>query len=99
MPWLKKARPTARQLFNCIRRGDKVTYHAYAGRGRDGPEYKEATGRAALKGPAGWVLDVGGRYGERTAIVDEENLVAVNGRRWVGTDRPVPEDQSVGWDT
>lgn len=54
----------ARQItFDNIKAGDRVTFMQYAGLGLRGPEFKPATGRAVMRGPAGWVLNMGGRYG------------------------------------
>lgn len=43
-------------------------------------EWKESTGRAVMRGPAGWVLNMGGRFGT-PGIATPENTVAVNGKR------------------
>jgi hypothetical protein len=57
-----------------IRVGSWVTILVYAGMGRNGPEYKEKAGRAVMKGPAGWVLNMGGRHGTPD-ICTPENFV------------------------
>ena len=67
-------------ILGMIKAGDRVTYKQYAGRGRNGPEWKEATGRAVMRGPHGWVLNIGGKHGT-PAVVDETNIVAINGKR------------------
>lgn len=55
-------------LLEEIRHGDKVTISSRYGRDR--------TGRAVMRGPAGWVLNMGGRHGT-PAVATTENLVAV----------------------
>lgn len=47
-------------ILNSIRPGSRVTILVHAGIGRDGPETTEKTGRAVMRGPAGWVLNMGG---------------------------------------
>ena len=63
-------------LISKIRPGDKVTILVPAGLGRNGPEYKKRTGRAVMRGPAGWVLNLGGRYGT-PGVATAENTVKV----------------------
>lgn len=63
-----------------IRPGDRVTILVPAGFGRHGQEWKEATGRAVMRGDYGWVLDMGGKRG-RPGIASEENLVRVKHAR------------------
>jgi len=55
-------------LFNQIRPRDKVTIIT--------PHGSKLTGRAVTKGPAGWVLNLGGRHGT-PGIASEENVIAV----------------------
>jgi hypothetical protein len=57
-----------RNILNAIRPGDRVTI-----RNRFG---QERTGRAVTRGPAGWVLNMGGRHGTPD-IADERNIVRV----------------------
>jgi len=40
------------------------------------PLNQKVSGRAVMKGPCGWVLNMGGKYG-RPAIATEDNVVAV----------------------
>jgi len=54
--------------------GDRVTILVPAGRGRQGVEYRERTGRVVLRGPAGWVLNLGGKHGT-PGIATPENFV------------------------
>lgn len=68
-------------LLNEIRPGDRVTILVHAGIGRDGPEQMERTGRAVMRGPAGWVLNLGGAHGT-PGIASEDNIVKIRkGRR------------------
>lgn len=57
-----------------IRHGDKVTILIPNGIGRNGQEWKEKTGTAVMLGPAGWVLNMGGRYGT-PGVATEKNFV------------------------
>jgi hypothetical protein len=66
----------AENLMASIQVGDKVTILRPAGIGRDGREYSERTGRAVMRGPHGWVLNMGGRYGT-PAVATVENIVRV----------------------
>jgi hypothetical protein len=68
------------EILDNIKPGDRVTILVPAGRGRNGQEYKESTGRAVMRGPAGWVLNMGGRYGT-PGIACEDNLVRVRKAR------------------
>lgn len=67
-------------MFDRIRVGSKVTILVYNGRGRNGPEWKEKTGKAVMHGPHGWVLNMGGQHGT-PGIADSTNVVAVDGKR------------------
>lgn len=62
------AAKTAGSLYDTIRAGDRVTIVDRFG--------KEHTGRAVMRGPAGWVLNMGGAHG-RPGIASEENVVNV----------------------
>jgi len=53
---------------NTIRHGDRVTIINRFG--------QQHTGRAVMKGPYGWVLNMGGRYGT-PAIANELNIIKV----------------------
>ena len=60
-----------------IRHGDKVTILRPSGIGRDGVEYKAATGRAVMHSSnGGWVLNMGGKHGT-PGIATEANTVKV----------------------
>ncbi len=54
-----------------IRPGDRVEILIYAGMGRNGPEWTPKTGRAVMLGPAGWVLNMGGRHGTPGIATDK----------------------------
>ena len=61
--------------------GDRVTILVPAGLSlRNGQEYREKTGRAVMRGPAGWVLNMGGKHGT-PAIASTENIVRINLRK------------------
>ena len=55
-------------ICDVIRPGDRVTI-----RNRFGQDH---VGRAVMRGPAGWVLNMGGRHGT-PAIANDENVVKV----------------------
>lgn len=60
-----------------IRPGNRVTILVPAGIGRNGQEYKEATGCVVMRSShGGWVLNMGGQYG-RPGLVDERNFVRI----------------------
>jgi hypothetical protein len=67
-----------KSLVDSIRVGDRVTILVPNGIGRDGVEWTRKTGRAVMPGPAGWVLNMGGRYGT-PGVATDENTVAVKG--------------------
>lgn len=60
--------------FEQIKHGDKVTILVPNGFGRFGQEWKEKTGRVIMRGPAGWVLNMGGPHGT-PGIASERNFV------------------------
>ena len=64
--------------FDSIRPGSRVTIMVPAGIGRAGVEYKPKTGKAVMRGPAGWVLNMGGAHGT-PGIATPENTVKVSG--------------------
>ena len=66
----------AASVLNAIRPGDRVTILVPNGIGRNGQEWKTAKGRAVMRGPAGWVLNMGGPHGT-PGIASETNLVSV----------------------
>jgi hypothetical protein len=55
-----------------IKAGDRVTIINRFG--------QQSTGRVIMKGPHGWVLNMGGRYGT-PAIANEHNIVKVRQAR------------------
>lgn len=57
-----------------IKVGQRVRYLAYNGLGRNGPEYREATGKVVIRNSDSLVLNAGGRHG-RPAVVTEKNFV------------------------
>lgn len=68
------------RLIDTIRAGDRVTILVSGGLGRTGIEWKEATGRAVMPGPAGWILNMGGRYGTPGIATDENTVRVRKGR-------------------
>jgi hypothetical protein len=64
--------------YDAIRAGDRVTFQSYNGlrleRGRTVPEFKPRTGRAVMRGPAGWVLNMGGPHG-RPAVCGPDAFI------------------------
>jgi len=56
------------RIVDSIRAGDRVTIVDRFG--------VELSGRAVMRGPAGWVLNMGGRYGT-PGIASEENTTRV----------------------
>jgi len=58
-------------MYNQIRNGSRVTIVNRFG--------QQSTGRAVMRGPAGWVLNMGGRHGT-PAIASPENVVKVTTR-------------------
>lgn len=56
--------------------GDTIEFWGYAGRGREGPEYRLTKGKVHLIGPAGPVVSVGGRYGS-PVVVEQDRFVRV----------------------
>lgn len=68
----------ARQIaFGEITAGDRVTFMQYAGLSLSGPEFKPATGRAVMHSSAGWVLNMGGRYGTPAVCTPDKFVRAV----------------------
>jgi len=55
-------------MIQCIRPGNRVTIRDRFG--------QERAGYAVMRGPAGWVLNMGGRHGT-PAIANEENIVKI----------------------
>jgi hypothetical protein len=67
-------------MFSKIKVGTRVTILVPNGKRWDREtnrivtEYKEASGRAVMLGPGGWVLNMGGRFGT-PGIATPENFV------------------------
>jgi len=62
-------------LLDAVRSGDRVTIVDRFG--------VERSGRAVMRGPYGWVLNMGGRYGT-PGIATEENTTRVRKTRAAG---------------
>jgi hypothetical protein len=60
-------------LSEAIRAGDRITIVNRFG--------QERTGRAVMLGPAGWVLNMGGRHGTPAIATDENITKVVKGKR------------------
>ena len=73
-------RMASSEVIDAIRAGDRVTILIPNGIGRNGQEWKEKTGRAVMRGPYGWVLNMGGRYGT-PGVASESNTVRVKAGR------------------
>jgi hypothetical protein len=58
------------QLFDKIRPRSRVTIVT--------PHGSKLTGRAVMRGPAGWVLNLGGAHGT-PGIATDDNVIAVRG--------------------
>jgi len=71
---------TQMTLVESIKHGDKVTILVPNGIGRNGQEWKAKTGRAVMRGPHGWVLNMGGPHGT-PGIASESNTVRVKAGR------------------
>ena len=56
------------KLIDSIKAGDKVTIIT--------PHGNKLTGKAVMKGPYGWVLNLGGKY-ETPGIASDENTIQV----------------------
>jgi len=59
-------------ILDAIKAGDRVTIVNRFGQSH--------TGRAVMRGPAGWVLNMGGKHGT-PAIASDENITRVQPRR------------------
>jgi hypothetical protein len=57
-------------ILDHIKNGDRVTIRT--------PHGQERTGRAVMRGPYGWVLNMGGPHGT-PGIATDENIVKVKG--------------------
>jgi hypothetical protein len=55
-------------ILDTIKAGDRVTIANRFG--------QKSTGRAVMRGPGGWVLNMGGKHGT-PAVADERNIVKV----------------------
>lgn len=64
--------------FNDIRPGSRVSLLVPGGLNRDGSVVgKVVAGRAVMRGPYGWAVNLGGPYG-RPGVVGPANFVAVS---------------------
>jgi hypothetical protein len=67
-------------MQHAIAVGDRVTILVPSGLGlRNGKAYQEyspKTGKAVMRGPSGWVLNMGGRFGT-PGIATPQNIVRI----------------------
>jgi hypothetical protein len=70
---------TLEKLWGVISHGDRVTIRVPAGIGRNGQEWAQRTGTAVMKGPHGWVLNMGGKHGI-PGVATVSNFVSVRHR-------------------
>ena len=66
-------------IYDTIGPRDRVTILVPAGIGRNGRETKKS-GTVVMSGPAGWVLNMGGKFGT-PGIATPDNVVAVRKAR------------------
>lgn len=67
---------TKQAMLAAIRPGDRVTILVPSGFGRHGQEWSEKTGRAVMRNPHGWALNMGGPHGT-PGVANEGNVVRV----------------------
>ena len=91
------------RLIDMIGHGDRVTILRPAGRGRNGQEWAEATGKAVMHSShGGWVLNMGGQHGT-PGLADYGNVLAVKkgkparGQERLGSDKTADTADN-GWD-
>jgi len=90
-PDLDEAEKPAARLIDSVRPHDRVTYLIHAGTGRNGPEWKQHTGRVVMVKPSGHdhlVVNGGGRHGT-PHVVTHDTLLKVHTRKVDGP-RPLP---------
>ena len=93
------------RLINTVQHGDRVTILRPAGRGRDGQEWAEATGKAVMHSShGGWVLNMGGQHGT-PGLADSGNILAVRkaknqqpGLGRLGSEDKTADTADNGWD-
>ena len=67
----------AQQILDSVRPGDMVTIMVPAGMGREGQEWKEASGKIVMRSShGGWVLNMGGKHGT-PGVADVNNIVGI----------------------
>lgn len=64
------------ELVASIRPGDRVTIRVPNGIGRNGPEWKESTGKAVICSGTHAALNMGGKYGT-PGVATPKNIVRV----------------------
>jgi len=64
-------RKRTKKTFADIRPHDLITIQVPGGLSRHGREYHKVSGRVVMKGPAGWVINIGGSHGTpKVASID-----------------------------
>ena len=76
---VRTVQTTGAQLIAQARPGDRVTIRVPAGLGCNGVEWRERTGRVAIKSPGHLALDMGGRHGT-PGVATSENIVRLRQR-------------------
>ena len=73
------AQVTAAYALANMKHGDRVTINVPTGMGRGGQEWKPKNGKAVMRGPHGWAINLGGKHGT-PGVATEKNLVKWNGK-------------------
>jgi hypothetical protein len=68
----KRKRKQLAGLVDDVRHGCRVTIVT--------PQGQQRTGRAVMRGPAGWVLNMGGKHGT-PGIASDKNIIRVHCKR------------------
>jgi hypothetical protein len=65
------------KTYDDIRPRDSVTFYKYDGGTPLNPRVYKATGHVVMKGPCGWVVNTGGRYGI-PALCSRDTFIKIN---------------------
>lgn len=80
---MKKSYHDPVELVKNLRTGDRVTIRIPNGIGRNGQEWKEATGRVVIPSGTHAALNMGGQYGT-PGVATPENIVKVASTKYAG---------------